>query len=184
MNSLFPDPYEDQFEKLSKEKKEKIAKNELQRLRNIARNRKGGSRRCLFFSLFTNFTWSFAKALKDRGTCNRFAWHMQIVFPITCNHSDPRVPRTYQLLVFVRSLILGDTELGLTSVLLSQRKANVFYAILLDKICAPIAYWWSLLKTSMYSWLLFSTFYVQPSLYQRIVFNNTLLIQDLHCFEF
>ncbi|XP_065065806.1 ribosome biogenesis regulatory protein homolog [Rhopilema esculentum] len=36
------DPYEDQFEKLTKEKKEKVAKNELQRLRNIARNKKGG----------------------------------------------------------------------------------------------------------------------------------------------
>lgn len=38
------DPYEDQFDKLTKEKKESVAKNELQRLRNIARNRKGGSK--------------------------------------------------------------------------------------------------------------------------------------------
>lgn len=35
------DPYEDQFEKRNKEKKERVAKNELQRLRNIARNMKG-----------------------------------------------------------------------------------------------------------------------------------------------
>ena len=37
------DPYEDQFEKKVKEKKERVAKNELQRLRNIARNQKGGA---------------------------------------------------------------------------------------------------------------------------------------------
>ena len=35
------DPMEDQFTKLRKEKKERISKNELQRLRNIARNMKG-----------------------------------------------------------------------------------------------------------------------------------------------
>jgi len=35
------DPYEDQFEKRVKAKKEAVAKNELQRLRNIARNMKG-----------------------------------------------------------------------------------------------------------------------------------------------
>lgn len=35
------DPYEDQFEKLKKDKKERVAKNELQRLRNMARNMKG-----------------------------------------------------------------------------------------------------------------------------------------------
>lgn len=35
------DPYEDQFEKLSKAKKERAAKNELQRLRNIGRKMKG-----------------------------------------------------------------------------------------------------------------------------------------------
>lgn len=35
------DPYQDQFAKLKKEKKERVAKNELQRLRNIARNMKG-----------------------------------------------------------------------------------------------------------------------------------------------
>ncbi|XP_033107989.1 ribosome biogenesis regulatory protein homolog [Anneissia japonica] len=34
------DPYEDQFAKKKKEKKERVAKNELQRLRNIARNSK------------------------------------------------------------------------------------------------------------------------------------------------
>jgi len=36
------DPYEDQFEKVDKAKKERVAKNELQRLRNIAKNQKGG----------------------------------------------------------------------------------------------------------------------------------------------
>lgn len=36
------DPNEDQFEKRDKEKKERVAKNELQRLRNIAKNQKGG----------------------------------------------------------------------------------------------------------------------------------------------
>ena len=35
------DPFEDQFEKRLKAKKEAVAKNELQRLRNIARNMKG-----------------------------------------------------------------------------------------------------------------------------------------------
>ncbi|KAI0214871.1 Ribosome biogenesis regulatory protein [Lamellibrachia satsuma] len=35
------DPYEDQFEKRQKKRKENIAKNELQRLRNLARNMKG-----------------------------------------------------------------------------------------------------------------------------------------------
>ena len=35
------DPLEDQFEKRLKAKKETVAKNELQRLRNIARNMKG-----------------------------------------------------------------------------------------------------------------------------------------------
>ena len=34
------DPYEDQFEKRDQAKKERVAKNEYQRLRNIARNRK------------------------------------------------------------------------------------------------------------------------------------------------
>lgn len=34
------DPYEDQFEKKIQAKKEKIAKNEYQRLRNIAKNKK------------------------------------------------------------------------------------------------------------------------------------------------
>ena len=38
---FFQDPMEDQFSKLRKEKKERVAKNELQRLRNIARNMKG-----------------------------------------------------------------------------------------------------------------------------------------------
>lgn len=38
--SFFLDPYEDQFEKVAKEKKERVAKNELQRLRNIAKNQK------------------------------------------------------------------------------------------------------------------------------------------------
>ena len=35
------DPYEDQFEKINKAKKERVAKNELQRLRNVARNFQG-----------------------------------------------------------------------------------------------------------------------------------------------
>jgi regulator of ribosome biosynthesis len=35
------DPYEDQFAKRMQAKKERVAKNELQRLRNIARNMKG-----------------------------------------------------------------------------------------------------------------------------------------------
>ena len=34
------DPYEDQFEKKIQAKKERIAKNEYQRLRNIAKNKK------------------------------------------------------------------------------------------------------------------------------------------------
>ena len=34
------DPYEDQFEKKIQAKKERVAKNEYQRLRNIAKNRK------------------------------------------------------------------------------------------------------------------------------------------------
>lgn len=37
---LILDPYEDQFEKKFEAKKERVAKNEYQRLRNIARNRK------------------------------------------------------------------------------------------------------------------------------------------------
>lgn len=37
----FIDQFEDQFEKRSKEKGERIAKNEYQRLRNLARNKKG-----------------------------------------------------------------------------------------------------------------------------------------------
>ena len=37
------DPFEDQFEKRKTAKKERIAKNELQRLRNIKKNMKGGS---------------------------------------------------------------------------------------------------------------------------------------------
>lgn len=36
-----PDPYEDQFEKRDKARKEGIAKNEYQRLKNIARGTKG-----------------------------------------------------------------------------------------------------------------------------------------------
>lgn len=37
------DPMEDQFEKRNKEKRERVAKNELQRLSNIARHSKGKS---------------------------------------------------------------------------------------------------------------------------------------------
>jgi len=42
------DPYEDQFEKRVKAKKEAVAKNELQRLRNIARNMKGKGKPTVF----------------------------------------------------------------------------------------------------------------------------------------
>ena len=35
------DPYQDYFEKESEERKEKVAKNEYQRLKNIARSQKG-----------------------------------------------------------------------------------------------------------------------------------------------
>jgi len=42
---FFADPMEDQFEKRVKAKKERVAKNELQRLRNIARNSKKGKGR-------------------------------------------------------------------------------------------------------------------------------------------
>lgn len=37
---VFLDPYEDQFEKKIQAKKERVAKNEYQRLRNIAKNKK------------------------------------------------------------------------------------------------------------------------------------------------
>ena len=43
----FLDPYEDQFEKRGKEKMERVAKNEYQRLRNIARNKKIPGKRCI-----------------------------------------------------------------------------------------------------------------------------------------
>ena len=36
------DPYEDQFEKKRKQKDESVAKNEYQRLKNLARGMKGG----------------------------------------------------------------------------------------------------------------------------------------------
>ena len=39
---VFIDPMEDQFEKRANAKKERVAKNEVQRLRNIARSQKGG----------------------------------------------------------------------------------------------------------------------------------------------
>lgn len=42
----FADPNEDQFEKRIKAKKERVAKNEFQRLRNLARN-KAGKSQCL-----------------------------------------------------------------------------------------------------------------------------------------
>ena len=38
---IYADPFEDQFAKRQKAKKEAVTKNELQRLRNIARNMKG-----------------------------------------------------------------------------------------------------------------------------------------------
>lgn len=47
---LILDPYEDQFEKKFEAKKERFAKNEYQRLRNIARNRKiSGQWDCSWF---------------------------------------------------------------------------------------------------------------------------------------
>jgi hypothetical protein len=45
--NVVSDPYEDQFEKKNKAKKERVAKNELQRLRNIARNMKGKGKRLM-----------------------------------------------------------------------------------------------------------------------------------------
>jgi len=48
---FFIDPYEDQFEKKNQAKKERVAKNEYQRLRNIARNKKIPSKwKVLFFN--------------------------------------------------------------------------------------------------------------------------------------
>ena len=43
------DPYEDQFEKQSEAKKERIAKNEYQRLRNIAKAEKSGKLKGMYF---------------------------------------------------------------------------------------------------------------------------------------
>ena len=48
----FLDPNEDQFAKLKKEKKERVAKNELQRLRNIARNMKGKGKQLSTFATY------------------------------------------------------------------------------------------------------------------------------------
>lgn len=45
------DPMEDQFEKRLKTKNEAVAKNELQRLRNIARNMKGRGTSCVLLSV-------------------------------------------------------------------------------------------------------------------------------------
>ena len=46
------DPYKDPFEERDKERKERIAKNEYQRLRNIARAEKGGKLKGkVFFSV-------------------------------------------------------------------------------------------------------------------------------------
>lgn len=49
-NQNLLDPFEDQFEKRAKAKKERIAKNELQHLRNIARNMKGKGTFCSDFA--------------------------------------------------------------------------------------------------------------------------------------
>jgi len=49
--SLHSDPYEDQFAKRIKAKKERVAKNELQRLRNIARNMKGKGLRNVVYGI-------------------------------------------------------------------------------------------------------------------------------------
>lgn len=58
------DPYEDQFAKLSQAKKERRAKNELQRLRNIARTVKAGQGKSpTAFSSEIVWTCSFATKL-------------------------------------------------------------------------------------------------------------------------
>ena len=41
-DASFADPYQDYFEKEAEERKERIAKNEYKRLKNIARTEKGG----------------------------------------------------------------------------------------------------------------------------------------------
>ena len=51
----FPDIYEDQFAKKKSERKEKVAKNELQRLRNLNRNMKGKSNCKSLMNFFYRF---------------------------------------------------------------------------------------------------------------------------------
>ena len=84
------DSKEDQFEKLNKDKKERIAKNELQRLRNIARNKKGGENfgSCyllqvmiplLVYGIQAAYYWKVNKILAVIFILNIFKW-MNIVF--------------------------------------------------------------------------------------------------------
>jgi len=49
------DQYEDQFERRSKDREERVAKNEFQRLRNLARDKKGKVKGYSFIVLFTIF---------------------------------------------------------------------------------------------------------------------------------
>lgn len=73
--NLFVDPFEDQFAKKKGEKKERVAKNELQRLRNIARAQK--SKGVLFAISYSHFL------LKDLlgGYFSEDTWdHMQQFF--------------------------------------------------------------------------------------------------------
>ena len=42
MMHYYIDPYQDYFEKQTEERKERIAKNEYKRLKNVARTQKGG----------------------------------------------------------------------------------------------------------------------------------------------
>ncbi len=84
------DSKEDQFEKLNKDKKERIAKNELQRLRNIARNKKSGENfgSCyllqvmiplLVYGIQAAYYWKVNKILAVIFILNLFKW-MNIVF--------------------------------------------------------------------------------------------------------
>ena len=54
---IFSDPYQDYFEKEGEERKEKVAKNEYQRLRNISRGQKGRIRGCTQTMLELEYKW-------------------------------------------------------------------------------------------------------------------------------
>ena len=54
------DAYQDQFEKVLNEKKERIAKNEFQRLRNIAKNSKGKCTLEFFYILYIGIAITFS----------------------------------------------------------------------------------------------------------------------------